>query len=45
MCNCEIATKIGYITVLWDWEFTELVIVGKLLYFATRTVKRSSTEL
>ena len=29
-CNCEIATEIGYITVL---------------YCATRTVKRSSTEL
>ena len=32
MGNCEIVTKIGYITVLWDWEFTELVIVGKVLF-------------
>ena len=40
-----IVTEIGYITVQRDWEFTELVIVGKVLYFATRTVKRSITEL
>ena len=32
MCNYEIITKFRCITVLGDWEFTVLVIVGKILF-------------
>ena len=31
-CNYEIITKFRCITVLGNWEFTVLVIVGKVLF-------------